>query len=44
MTSATKGLVKLFCGTYVFGIAGSVTFFDKVGYLATVDGRSMQVG
>ncbi|KAJ8047293.1 Mitochondrial inner membrane protease subunit 2 [Holothuria leucospilota] len=43
MTSNTsRSLAKLFCGTYFIGVAGSVTFFDKVGYLATVDGRSMQ--
>ena len=42
MTTARKAL-KIFVGGFVFGVGGSLTFFDKVGYFATVDGKSMQV-
>ncbi|XP_038068609.1 mitochondrial inner membrane protease subunit 2-like [Patiria miniata] len=41
MTTAKKAL-KIFAGGFVFGVGGSLTFFDKVGYFATVDGKSMQ--
>ncbi|XP_033647171.1 mitochondrial inner membrane protease subunit 2-like [Asterias rubens] len=41
MTTARKAL-KIFLGGFTLGVGGSLTFFDKVGYFATVDGKSMQ--
>ncbi|XP_071481827.1 mitochondrial inner membrane protease subunit 2-like [Diadema antillarum] len=40
--SAGRKAFKIFTGGFAFGVVGSLTFFDNVGYFATVSGKSMQ--
>ncbi|XP_072026088.1 mitochondrial inner membrane protease subunit 2-like [Amphiura filiformis] len=42
MAATGSKVVKIFAGGFAVGAVASLTLFDNVGYLATVDGKSMQ--